>query len=99
MMDGHANGTEQEDELIDMTVSDIPFNNYDVIFYMGSQSAQFGDGTGKIVFNGVERDFTLISGAFDGTFTEIVDATTPGNYIVYGGLRDSSFTVQRAQMR
>jgi len=94
MMDGHANGTEDEDELIDMTVSDIPFKNYDVIIYMGSQSAQFGDGTGKIVFNGVERGFTLTSGAFDGTFAEIVDATTPGNYIVYEGLKDSSFTVQ-----
>ena len=94
MMDGHANGTDDEDELIEMTVSDIPFSNYDVIIYMGSQSAQFGDGTGRIVFDGVEQGFTLISGAFDGTFAEIVDATTPGNYIVYEGLEDSSFTVQ-----
>jgi len=92
-MDGHANGTEDEDELIEMTVSDIPFNNYDVVIYMGSQSAQFGDGTGKIVFSGAEQGFTLTSGAFDGTFTEIVDAGTPGNYILYKGLKDSSFTV------
>jgi len=96
MMDGHANGTEDEDAgrvaVIEMTVSDIPFNNYDVVIYMGSQSAQFGDGTAKIVFNGVEQGFTLTSGAFDGTFAEIVDAGTPGNYILYTGLKDSSFT-------
>jgi hypothetical protein len=94
MMDGHANGTEDADKLIEMTVSDIPFSIYDVIVYMGSQSSQFFDGTGKIVFNGVERDFTLTSGAFDGTFTQIVDATTPGNYLVYEAVSGSSFTVK-----
>ena len=93
LMDGHANGTEDEDELIELTVSDIPFNNYDVVFYLGSQEAQFGDGTGKIVFNGVEHGFTLISGVFDGTFAEIVDAGTPGNYILFKGLKEASFTV------
>jgi len=94
MMDGHANSTEDSDELFEMTVSDIPFSNYDVIIYLGSQEAQFFDGKGTIVFDGVERNFTLTSGVFDGTFVEIVDATTPGNYILYEGLRDSSFTVQ-----
>jgi len=99
MMDGHANATEDEDSsgqaIVDMTVSDIPFAVYDVIFYIGSQEAQFGDGTGKFVFNGgAEQDFTLTSGIFNGTFTEIVDATTPGNYILYEGVKDSSFTVQ-----
>jgi hypothetical protein len=94
MMDGHANGTEDSDELFEMTVSGIPFVVYDVIIYMGSQSSQFGDGTGKIVFNGVEQDFTLMEGAFDGTFTQIVDATTPGNYLVYEAVSGSSFTVK-----
>ena len=97
MMDGHANGTEDPydgTEIFDMAVSDIPFGVYDVIIYIGSQPGQFGDGTGKIVFNGVEQDFTLPSGIFDGTFTEIVNNTTPGNYIVFEGVTGSSFTVQ-----
>jgi hypothetical protein len=95
MMDGHANGTEDADELVDMTISDIPFGVYDVIIYVGSQEAQFGDGTGKFVFNGgPEQDFTLTSGIFDGTFTEIVDATTPGNYILFENVTGDSFTLQ-----
>ncbi len=102
MMDGHVNGTEDQDsgtpslpdEIGDITISDIPFPVYDAIFYIGSQEAQFFDGTGKFVFNDVEQDFTLPSGVFDGTFTEITNGTTPGNYIVFNGLTDSSFNVK-----
>lgn len=100
MMDGHANATEDSDSsgqaIVDFTVSDIPFGVYDVIFYIGSQEAQFGDGRGKFVFNGgAEQDFTLTSGIFDGTFTEITDSVTPGNYIIYRNLPGSEpFTVQ-----
>ena len=50
-------------------------------------------GTGVIVFNGgAERGFIVKDGAFDGTFTEMVDETTPGNYIVFTGVTGSSFT-------
>lgn len=95
LMDGHVNSTFQESEWFDMQVSAIPFAAYDVILYIGSNQAQFGDGTGKIVFNGgAERAFTLKSGAFDGTFTEMVDATTPGNYIVFKGVTGASFTTR-----
>ncbi|MCF7734678.1 MAG: Ig-like domain repeat protein, partial [Akkermansiaceae bacterium] len=98
MMDGHVNSTLQNDgdpNLFDMEVSEIPFAIYDVIFYMGANQDQFGDGTGVIEFNGgAERAFTLKSGAFDGTFTELVDATTPGNYIVFKGVTGSSFTTR-----
>ena len=94
MMDGHANGTEDAGELFDMMVSDIPFALYDVIIYMGTQEAQFGDGTAKIVFNGgPEQDFTLKAGEFD-VFTEMVDGVTPGNYILFEGVTGPSFTVQ-----
>ena len=66
-----------------------------MIFYIGANLAQFGDGTGDIEFNGgAERAFTLKPGAFDGTFTEMVDATTQGNYIVFKGVTGSSFTTQ-----
>ena len=98
MMDGHANGTEDPYDgtsIFDMTVSDIPYSTYDVIIYMGANAAQFGNGTGKIVFNGgPEQDFTLKAGIFDGTFTEIVDSATAGNYIVFEGVTGSSFSVQ-----
>ncbi len=97
MMDGHVNATDDpydESNRFDMTVSNTSLGIYDVIIYMGANDGQFGDGTGKIVFNGgPEQDFTLIRG-FDGTFTEIVDSTTPGNYIEYKGVTGSSFTVQ-----
>ena len=89
MMDAHVNSTLDPGDgsnLFDMEVTNIPFAVYDVIFYIGANQAQFGDGTGVIMFNGgAERAFTLKPGAFDGTFTEMVDATTQGNYIVFTG--------------
>jgi hypothetical protein len=96
MMDAHVNSTlEGESNKFDMEVTNIPFAVYDVIFYIGANLPQFGDGTGVIKFNGgSERAFTLKPGAFDGTFTEMVDATTPGNYIVFTGVTGSSFTTQ-----
>ena len=98
MMDGHVNSTLDPGDgsnLFNMEVSNIPFAAYDMIFYMGANQAQFGDGTGKIVFNGgAEHAFTLKSGAFDGTFTEMVDATTKGNYIVFKGVTGATFTTR-----
>ena len=77
-----------------MVVSDITYEVYDLIVYIGSNAAQFGDGTGKIVLNGgVEQGFTLPSGEF-AAFAEITNGTTPGNYIVFTGLRDASFTLK-----
>jgi len=96
MMDGHVNSTlEGTGNKFDMQMTNIPFATYDVIFYMGANLDQFGNGEGVIVFNGgAERNFKLESGAFDGTFTEMVDATTEGNYIVFKNVTGSSFTTQ-----
>ena len=98
MMDGHVNSTLDPGDgsnLFDMQVTNIPFAVYDVIFYIGANQAQYGDGTGIIVFNGgAERGFIVKDGAFDGTFTEMVDETTPGNYIVFTGVTGSSLTTQ-----
>jgi hypothetical protein len=98
MMDAHVNSTLDPGDgsnLFDMEVTSIPFAVYDVIFYIGANHAQFGDGTGVIVFNGgPERAFTLKSGPFDGTFTEMVDGTTPGNYIVFQGVTGTTFTTR-----
>lgn len=96
MMDGHVNSTlDGASNKFDMEVTGIPFALYDVIFYMGANLPQYGDGTGIIKFNGAaDRAFTVKPGAFDGTFTEMVDGVTPGNYIVFTGVTGSSFTTQ-----
>jgi Family of unknown function (DUF6288)/PA14 domain/Bacterial Ig domain len=95
MMDAHVNSTLDGPYPFDMEVTNIPFAVYDVIFYIGANAGQYGDGTGVIKFNGgADRAFKLKSGAFDGSFTEMVDATTPGNYIVFSGVTGSSFTTQ-----
>ena len=97
LMDSHANGTEDpydESAKFDMTVSSIPYPGYDLIVYLRSNDAQFGDGTGKLALNGgAVRDFTLPSGEFAG-FVEITNATTPGNYIIFRKLRTSSLTLK-----
>lgn len=96
MMDGHVNSTlDGVSNKFDMEVTNIPFTTYDVIFYIGANEAQFGDGTGVIKFNGAaDRPFLLQSGAFTGTFTEMVDGSTPGNYIVFRNVTGTSFTTQ-----
>ncbi len=94
LMDGHARGTESGDKKFSMRVSNIPFEAYDVIIYLGCCSSWSGDDEAIIVFNGVEDNFTVIDELFDGTFVEYVDAETPCNYMVYGGVTGSSFSVQ-----
>ncbi len=95
LMDGHANATEQDNKPFEMIMSDIPFGEYDVIVYLGGNEGQWGDGTGKIVFNGgPEQDFYLGPNVEFAGFAEIVDAATPGNYIVYKGVKGSSFTLK-----
>ena len=94
LMDGHSRGTESGDNIFGMRVSDVPFEYYDVIIYLGCCSSWSGDDNAIISFNGVERDFTVMDELFDGTFTEFVDDVTPCNYIVFKGVTGSSFTVQ-----
>lgn len=97
LMDGHCNGTEDpydESAKFDMVVSDIPFSSYDVIVYLGSNSAQFGNGTGKYVLNGgAEQGFTLPPGEFR-NFSAITDETTPGNYLVFKNMTGSSLALK-----
>jgi hypothetical protein len=100
MMESQVNATLETGDpgnpnKFDMEMTGIPFATYDVIFYMGGTEAQYGDGTGVIKFNGgAERAYLLRPGRFDGTFVEMTDATTPGNYIVFTGVTGSSFTCQ-----
>jgi hypothetical protein len=96
MMGAGVNATlDGESNKYDMEMTNIPFDTYDVIFYFRSNDAQYGDGTGVIKFNGgTERAYKMKSGAFDGNFIEMVDATTEGNYIVFTGVTGSSFTAQ-----
>ncbi len=97
LMDGHCNGTEDpydDSAKFDMVVSSVPFSTYDVIVYVGANKAQFGNGTGKFVFNGgAEQDFKLTSGEFM-SFAEITNGTTPGNYLLFENVSGSSFTLR-----
>ncbi|MCU0749355.1 MAG: DUF6288 domain-containing protein, partial [Akkermansiaceae bacterium] len=97
LMNAQCNGTEDpydKSALFDMDVSNIPYSSYDLIVYLGSASAQFGDGTGKVVLNGgAERGFTLLAGQFKG-FVEITNATKAGNYIVFRGLSNPSLNLK-----
>ncbi|MCF7955571.1 MAG: hypothetical protein K9M75_07210 [Phycisphaerae bacterium] len=95
MMDGHVNATEDpyDDSLIfSMVMSNITLDVYDVIIYLGGN---WGDNTGKYSFNGGPvQDFTALKQRFDGTFVEVVNGTTPGNYIIFKGVSGSSFTAK-----
>jgi hypothetical protein len=98
LMDGHCNATEDDpgdgSGIFDMTLSNIGFDTYDVIVYLGSNRDQFGDGTAKYIFNGsAEQGFTLTSGEFS-SFAEITNSTTPGNYLLFKNVTGSSFTLQ-----
>ena len=96
LMNALCHGTEDpydQSALFNMDVSNIPYPSYDLIVYLGANSVHGGDRTGKIVLNGgAERDFTLTLG-FSG-FTEITNATTPGNYIVFRGLTNPSLNLK-----
>jgi hypothetical protein len=96
LMNAQCHGTEDpydQSALFNMDVSNIPYPSYDLIVYMGANSVHGGDRTGKIVLNGgAEQDFTLTLG-FSG-FTEITNATTPGNYIVFRGLTNPSLNLK-----
>ncbi|MCK4784517.1 MAG: hypothetical protein KAV87_12250, partial [Desulfobacteraceae bacterium] len=95
LLDGAGWGTLDPawpERTFDMTVSDIPYDFYDVILYTALHPGAGGDGTGVITFNGATTDFTAV--IFDGTFTEIVNSGDTGNYIVYKNVSGSSFTVK-----
>ena len=103
MMEGHGNGTLEDpanpDKIFHIELADIPFDAYDVIFYLGTQEAQQGDGSGKYSFNGgPEKDFQLRTGSitgdkfrFDGTFEQVNKGDGIGNYILIEGVTGSSF--------
>ncbi|MCF7955663.1 MAG: hypothetical protein K9M75_07675, partial [Phycisphaerae bacterium] len=99
MMEGHSNGTMEtpglEDLITHIQLTDIPFAAYDLIFYIGTQQAQEGDGTGQYSLNGAPyADFARPIGRFDGTFDQVNDDSgdVTGNYILYEGVTGSSMT-------
>jgi len=96
LMDARAYGTYDPGDgshNVSITVADIPYASYDVMIYLGAKQNLYGDGKGKLVFNGSEQDFTLAPGEFAG-FVEITNAVTPGNYVVFEGVTGESFSVQ-----
>ncbi len=97
LLDAHSSSTEDPydgSNTFVMEVRDITLGAYDVIVYLGINSGQKFDGKGTIVFNGVEQQFTMFTSEPDGALVEIIDETTPGNYIIFENVSGSSFTVQ-----
>ncbi|NQV31229.1 MAG: discoidin domain-containing protein, partial [Phycisphaeraceae bacterium] len=95
LMDVAAWGTWENDDtqIFDMSVSEIPFSAYDVIVYLNLHGSAGGTGTGVITFNGSAMDLVVVN--FDGTtFTEIVNNGDTGNYIVYKNVEGSSFSLK-----
>ena len=95
LMDVAAWGTWENDDtqIFDMSVSEIPFSAYDVIVYLNLHGSAGGAGTGVITFNGSAMDLVVVN--FDGTtFAEIVNNGDTGNYIVYRNVEGSSFSLK-----
>ncbi|MCP4450135.1 MAG: discoidin domain-containing protein, partial [Planctomycetes bacterium] len=95
LMDVAAWGTWENDDtqIFDMSVSEIPFSTYDVIVYMNIHGSAGGSGTGVITLNGSPTELVVMN--FDGTiFTEIVNNGDTGNYIVYKNVKGASFSLQ-----
>jgi hypothetical protein len=106
MMNACAWGTEDAsegtsslpDEILDITISDIPFTHYDAIFYFGSQSGQWEDGNAKFELNGgAMQDIIVADGYQYGTFTEVPDLDgdpNGGNFMLVENLTGSTLTIK-----
>ncbi len=98
ILDGHMNTTQDPGDDSNhgvITITNIPFDGYDLIVYFGQNQGQQLDGKGTLIVNdGAPFNYTLITAEPNGTLTEIVDPTTPGNYRVIRGLSDSSLSIR-----
>ena len=97
LFDSGAWGTEDpgdQSKILDMTISDIPFETYDVILYLGHHPFAGGERTGVLTFNGTPMEIGVIEGAFDGTFTQIVNSGDTGNFIVFETVKGPSLSLQ-----
>ena len=98
LMDSRFNGSENnrgdgKSGKVNLTVSSIPYDTYDVIFYLSRNMVAYGDSTGVIIFNGTSTNFTS-STLFDGTYTEIINSGDNGHYIVFEDVTGDSFTAE-----
>lgn len=98
LLDGKTHGTFDPGDASKHStfeVTDIPFVAYDIVIYLGINQAQAGNARGTIRINGGdEQAFTLLATEPDGTFVEITDTTTPGNFIVVRGLAGPALRVE-----
>jgi len=112
MLDAHINGTEYDAangtgalfpaRIVDFTVSDIPYQTYDVIVYLGINDGQKYSGLGNIRANEqIPADPTDQTGGWaftmletpngakyepDGTLDQITGDGDSGNYVLYENL-------------
>ena len=91
LMSGHANGSTQ------VTMGAIPYDYYDVVVYMGDNAGSTGeywitDSEG----NKISDTISVVSGAFDGTWTQVKSSGDSGNYYVFRGLTTDSMILNSA---
>ena len=91
LMSGHANGATQ------VTLGAIPYDYYDVVVYMGETA----DTTGQYWItdsegNKISDTISVVSGAFDGTWTQVKSSGDSGNYYVFRGLTTPSMILNSA---
>ena len=82
MMDGHSNGTYDpgdDSKWCDIEVTDIPYGTYDVIFYIGTQAAQEGDGLARRLIR--ETGYYLGVG-----LANLINIFNPELIVIGGGL-------------
>ena len=97
LLDAHAVGTEDpyDGTLTSiLQVTNIPFAVYDVVIYIGINDGQKFSGKGTVNFDGNQQQFTTYTTEPTGLLTQITDAVTPGNYLLYEQITGTSFTAE-----
>ncbi len=114
LIDGHSNSTEWDGwndsgepfpaRTADLRLTNIPFESYDLIVYLGNQQAGFNNGRGTIRINNQiptnpsdksgGTQFVLSTTEPTGTLNEITSTGDSGNYIVYPNLSGASLRIQ-----
>ena len=98
LLDGKTHGTfDPGDGTLHsvIEITDIPFDAFHLVVYLGINRAQTGNGRGTIRINGGdEQAFTLLETEPNGTFVEITGPKKPGNYLVSRGLSGSTLQIE-----
>lgn len=90
LWDCHINATEDPGDgrhIGVFEVSEIPYEAYDLVVYLGIHPGHGYDGKGWIKVNdSIEKNFVVEKNTFDWKYKEITNPVDKGNYIVIRGL-------------